>query len=275
MSNHRLSNNEQDMNTFTTFEDVEVPDALREQISFNGAPELDLIFAGEGIRPSTVTLWTGLPGAGKTTTCLSAASSLAAAGHTVLYVACEESREQLKMNVERMGLEGINKVFVANISEVSKIIAYATRLRAAKLKAGKHFFVFVDSLQTIEVASEEGKRGRKPSQETQAVQAAWMLAAWAKDVATPDVDAKRFAQVFLIGQVTKDGTFAGKQELKHAIDVHLHMGIDTDKNSPMKGERFMEMEKNRFGLTGVPYYYRTVKAGIEFVEVADAADDEE
>ena len=81
--------------------------------------------------------------------------------------------------------------------------------------------------------------------------------------------------MFLIGQVTKDGTFAGKQELKHAIDVHLHMGIDTDKNSPMKGERFMEMEKNRFGLTGVPYYYRTVKAGIEFVEVADAADDEE
>lgn len=266
MSGHRLSNAENRLNEFTTFGEVEVPDALRVQVS-TGISELDLVFAGEGIRPSTVVLWTGLPGAGKTTLSLMAAASLAEQGHVVLYNSCEESREQLKMNVERMALAGIDKVYISNISEVNKLVKYARALRKAKLPTGKHFFMFVDSMQTIEVEQEMGKRGRPPSQETQAVQAAWLLSGFAKDTLDkkPGEKPSDFVQIIMIGQVTKDGVFAGKQELKHAIDVHLHMDVDTDKGSDMKGERFLSAEKNRFGLTGVPFYYKCSKDGIRFV----------
>ena len=64
--------------------------------------------------------------------------------------------------------------------------------------------------------------------------------------------------------MTKDGTFAGKNEIKHAIDAHLHLGIDTDRKSETYGERVAEMQKNRFGSAGIFLEFQITAGGLMF-----------
>jgi len=236
----------------STFAEIKIPAELRMQHT-TGIPEVDALFAGKGIRPSTVCLFTGIPGGGKTTLSLEMASSLALQGHVVLYNGCEESAAQLKMNTERMKLPGIEKVYISDFSEVGEIIAACKQLQ--EKNKGKQVFLFVDSLQTIEKAKEEGTRGRDLSQQNQAVVATWDIASWCKET---------MGIAVVIGMVGKDGNFLGKNDIKHAIDCHLHLAVDKDKDSDMKGERFAEMQKNRFGQTGIPFYYQTTSKGVEF-----------
>ena len=50
----------------TSIQDVEVPSILRKRIP-TGLEFFDAVIGGEGFTPSMVTLFTGTPGAGKTT----------------------------------------------------------------------------------------------------------------------------------------------------------------------------------------------------------------
>jgi len=256
MTANRIVNRSTEITARTTFGDIVVPDELR-RVNKSGIPEIDVLFAGEGIRPSTVALLTGLPGAGKTTLSLQLACALAGMGHIVQYNSCEESLEQLKMNIERMNLPAsINKVHPSSFSEVNEILDHANSIKSNhRIARDKGFFLFIDSLQTIEKAREEGLRGRNHSQANQAVIATWDISNWCKET---------YNTAIIIGQVTKDGEFAGKNELKHAIDCHLHMAIDKDRQAPTYGERFITATKNRFGATGIDYYYTTGRAGITF-----------
>ena len=86
------------------FADIKVPDALRKTLK-TGWEYIDALFTGEGIRPSTCCMVTGLPGGGKTTISLQMANSLAEQGHVVLYNSCEESGAQIKMKLEKMGFD--------------------------------------------------------------------------------------------------------------------------------------------------------------------------
>lgn len=247
-SSHRLAQS----NDVQKFSDIEVPDALRTSLK-TGWEYIDALFTGSGIRPSTCCMVTGLPGAGKTTISLQLADSLIGEGHTVFYNSCEESGQQLKMTLERMGLKNmLAKGFHASLCEVGEILEAADKLRQ-NVKPGKGFFMFVDSLQTIEKAREGA--GRPSSQQNQATEAMWDIAAWCKDNMTI---------ALIIGQVTKDGTFAGKQEIKHAIDVHLHLSIDTDKKSDTYKQRVAEAQKNRFGSSGTFFPYEISSKGIDF-----------
>jgi predicted ATP-dependent serine protease len=58
------------------FSDIKIPDALRTTLK-TGWEYIDALFTGEGIRPSTCCMVTGLPGGGKTTISLQLANSLA------------------------------------------------------------------------------------------------------------------------------------------------------------------------------------------------------
>jgi DNA repair protein RadA/Sms len=247
-SAHRL----QQSNEVQKFSDITVPDALRTSLK-TGWEYIDALFTGEGIRPSTCCMVTGLPGAGKTTISLQLADALIGEGHTVFYNSCEESGQQLKMTLERMNLKNmLSKGFHASLCEIGEILEAADKIRQ-NVKQGKGFFMFVDSLQTIEKAREGA--GRPSSQQNQATEAMWDIAAWCKENMTV---------ALIIGQVTKDGVFAGKQEVKHAIDCHLHLSIDTDKKSDTYKERVAEMQKNRFGSTGTFFPYEVSSRGIEF-----------
>jgi predicted ATP-dependent serine protease len=57
---------------------------------------------------------------------------------------------------------------------------------------------------------------------------------------------------------------AGKQEIKHAIDVHMHLGMDTDKRSDTYGQRIAEIQKNRFGTAGIYLEFNLTSAGLQF-----------
>src|SRR5436309_3494445 len=58
---------------------------------------------GGGLVPGSLILVGGDPGIGKSTLLLQAARALAARGRTVLYVAGEESEEQVRMRAQRLG----------------------------------------------------------------------------------------------------------------------------------------------------------------------------
>ena len=231
-----------------TFEDVKIPDAMRRVID-TGHPHFNALFTGSGIRPSTCGLITGGPGVGKTTIALILANSLAKMGNCVLYNSCEEHMFQLKMNVERMNLSHLDKIKIGNIYDAKELIEFAKKTKA--LEPEKDFITFVDSKQTIELTHEG--RGRPMTQANQSVEALWMFTAFCKET---------MACMFLIGQVTKDDVFAGKQEEKHALDYHMHLSVEKDKDSDMYEERKATVLKNRFGLTDIPFYYATKRSGI-------------
>lgn len=238
------------------FSDIKIPDALRTTLK-TGWEYIDALFTGEGIRPSTCCMVTGLPGGGKTTISLQLANSLAEQGHVVLYNSCEESGAQIKMKLEKMEFNALlesNNAYFSSFYDISDILDFANKVRKQhKLEAGKGFFLFVDSLQTIERASKGAGRPAGPAQ--QQCDAMWDVAGWCKE---------SMAVAMIIGQVTKDGTFAGKQEVKHAVDCHLHLAMDTDKKSETYRQRVAEMQKNRFGTSGLFFPYDISSKGIEF-----------
>ena len=238
------------------FSDIKIPDALRTTLK-TGWEYIDALFTGEGIRPSTCCMVTGLPGGGKTTISLQLANSLAEQGHVVLYNSCEESGAQIKMKLEKMEFNALlesDNAYFSSFFDISDILDFADKVRAKhKLEAGKGMFLFVDSLQTIERTSKGAGRPAGPAQ--QQCDAMWDIAAWCKENMTV---------ALIIGQVTKDGTFAGKQEVKHAVDCHMHLAMDTDKKSETYRQRVAEMQKNRFGTSGLFFPYEISSKGIEF-----------
>lgn len=238
------------------FSEIKIPDALRTTLK-TGWEYIDALFTGEGIRPSTCCMITGLPGGGKTTISLQMAESLVRMGHVVVYNSCEESGAQIKMKLEKMGFDNLlesKNAYFSSYYEIADILEYADKVRAShKLDAGQGFFLFVDSLQTIERTSKTVGRPAGPA--AQQCEAMWDVAAWCKENMTV---------AMMIGQVTKDGTFAGKQEVKHAVDCHLHLAMDTDKKSETYRERVAEMQKNRFGTSGLFFPYEITSKGIEF-----------
>jgi len=240
------------------FSDIKVPDALRTTLK-TGWEYIDALFTGDGIRPSTCCMVTGLPGGGKTTISLQMANSLAKQGHVVLYNSCEESGAQIKMKLEKMEFDDLlssNNAYFSSFFDISDILAFADKLRKKHtLAPGKGFFLFVDSLQTIERTAKGAGRPAGPAQ--QQCEAMWDIAAWCKENMTV---------AMIIGQVTKDGTFAGKQEVKHAVDCHLHLAMDTDKKSETYRQRVAEMQKNRFGASGLFFPYEISSKGIEFAQ---------
>jgi len=163
------------------------------------------------------------------------------------------------MKLEKMEFNALlesDNAYFSSFFDISDIIAFADKVRKKHtLAAGKGFFLFVDSLQTIERASKGAGRPAGPAQ--QQCDAMWDIAAWCKDNMTV---------AMIIGQVTKDGTFAGKQEVKHAVDCHLHLAMDTDKKSETYRLRVAEMQKNRFGASGLFFPYEISSKGIAFAQ---------
>lgn len=235
----------------TNILDIKVPDQMKHPIT-TGMPHIDLLCTGTGMLASTVLLLTGLPSMGKTTCAMQLADSITRTGNISVFNTCEESLFQIKRRLDDGMI--IKHGFIPSYeSDVDDIITKADSIQQDN--PDKKLFLIIDSLQTIEVTKALGQRGRGPSQQTQAVEAAWRLAAWAK---------RTYNIVIMIGQVTKDGVFAGKQEIKHAIDCHLHLSQEKDRTSEHYGERIAEMEKNRFGIANVFYPFSIKKEGIVF-----------
>lgn len=213
---------------------VQVPEKLRHRIKI-GMEWFDDAVGGEGFVPSSVMMLTGTPGAGKTTMLLQLADSITKAGHICLYNTGEESLYQVRMVTERLKLK--HGFVCGQDTMVQDVIEHADDLRTRN--PGKHVFVLQDSLQTLN----DGKWGSETNSVTP-MRCVETLTDWAKT---------NYTNVIFIGQVNKDGVFAGKNGILHAVDVRGHLFIDNQKKSETYGERIFEVTKNRFGCSGRAY----------------------
>lgn len=234
--------------------DIEVPVELEHNIP-TGMPHIDCLFAGDGVMPSTSALVTGQPGLGKSTLMLQLADSLTGQGHSVLYVAGEESLYQIRKAARRLNLQ--HGFIPTYDTEVNSIISLAKGLQ--KKNATGKVFVFVDSLQCLQHDTSSDTKGKKsrgrPKKIDPTQRAIEMLTMWAKDT---------FGVVFMIGHVTKDGSFAGKNSLKHTLDCHLHLEMDTERGSETYGQRIAIMKKNRSGISEQYFPYECTASGLQF-----------
>tara|TARA_B100000131_G_scaffold264787_1_gene262148 strand:- start:90 stop:836 length:747 start_codon:yes stop_codon:yes gene_type:complete len=226
----KLNVNSNDIVFGTNILDIEVPKELRKRIP-SGIKYFDDAIGGKGFTPSAVTLFTGTPGAGKTTLMLELANALGRKGSTVLFNTAEESLFQLKMTVERLGLR--TGFIAGQESHVPTLLKQCDELRAKN--PGKPFFLIVDSLQTLN----DGKWGLNKNSKT-AQRSLQMITDYCKE---------HFCNAIVIGQVNKSGQMAGANVLKHMVDAKISLSIE-QKDQDLMGCRVLQVEKNRFGGAG-------------------------
>lgn len=194
----------------------EVTSAQEERID-SGYEELNRVLGGSLV-PGSLVLLGGEPGIGKSTLLLQMALHIK--NKKVLYVSGEESRQQIKMRADRIGIENDN-CLILNETDTQNIL--------------KHFkdvmpdIVIVDSVQTLESPSLEATAGS--------------ISQIRETAAEMNKIAKTFhVPVFLIGHITKDGTIAGPKILEHIVDTVIQ--FEGDRHY---GFRILRTVKNRFG----------------------------
>lgn len=187
--------------------------------SSTGIGELDRVLGG-GLVDGMVVLLGGDPGIGKSTLLLEAAEKLAAS-RTVLYVSGEESRSQIKLRADRLGVTSDLLLYCE--TNVENAIEQAKDARASVL--------IVDSVQTMQSETAESAAGSVS--QVRAVTA--VLTRYAKETGTV---------VLIVGHVTKDGAIAGPRVLEHIVDTVLYF-----EGERHEGLRLLRAVKNRFGST--------------------------
>lgn len=187
--------------------------------TLTGIEELDRVLGG-GIVSGMSVLLGGSPGIGKSTLLLQMAHALSDLG-TVLYVSGEESKHQIRLRADRLGLNG-------DILLLCTTDAQAAKEEARRRKAE---YVIVDSVQTM-ITDENGSA---PGSITQIRACSALWTAFAKETG---------AAVFLVGHVTKEGTLAGPKVMEHLVDTVLYFEGDR-----LEGLRLLRAFKNRFGST--------------------------
>lgn len=222
--------------------DVEIPPPLETVVPL-GIDFFDDSLGQGGMTPSTTMLFTGTPGAGKTTLCMQLADSVTRQGHIAIFNSAEESKFQLRKVAKRLDLKsGFKWGEHTNIVQLLRFMAETWKKEGVK----KQLFLFYDSMQML-----EDSRGKDTSNAQLA--AVKMINDFCKET---------YAIAIIIGQVTKAGVFEGKNKVKHHIDVHAHFYIDQDRRSETYGERVYEVQKNRFGGAGRAYVLGVGSSGV-------------
>lgn len=218
-----------------TLKDIVVPQKFYNRMR-TGAQALDEIFGGTvtpGILRGTAALFTGMPGAGKSTMALQLADMLRKnTDLRVFYNVGEENKYMVKLAADRLGVEGDFKL--GKIEEIDSLSQYCLEEKVDVL--------IVDSLQSMHDGEAGGSK---------------LLKAVTKKLISLSKD--HDVTVIIIGHITKGGGFAGPQELVHDVDAHMHLQLN-----PEGGNRILEMRKNRFGPSLVPYEFALSANGLDF-----------
>jgi len=204
-----------------------------------GMPEVDRLLGG-GLIPGGVILFGGEPGIGKSTLLLQLAERLAGSHGPVLYVSGEESAPQIKLRAARLGVKD-ERLYVLSEQTLAHIIAAVERVDPRIL--------IVDSIQTMVSESTPGEAGSL--RQLRETSAEVMRLTKARRMVT-----------FLVGHITKDGTFAGPKMVEHLVDVAIYL-------EGTRGEdvRLLRSVKNRFGATHEVAVFQMGAAGLQ--EVTD------
>jgi DNA repair protein RadA/Sms len=208
-----------------------------------GLAELDRVLGG-GLVAGSVVLVGGDPGIGKSTLALQACGALAGQGLSVLYVAGEESPEQVRLRADRLGIAADGLLVLAETAAESVVDVIASARPAA---------VVVDSIQTLHTAL----LASAPGSVGQVREAAGLLVARCKASGVA---------CFLIGHVTKEGTLAGPRVLEHLVDTVLYFEGDG-----AHALRVLRAVKNRFGSTNEVAVFEMAERGLVEVPNPSAA----
>ena len=183
-----------------------------------GIKEFDRVL-GKGIVRGSVTLFAGEPGIGKSTLLTQLIGNIGG-----LYVAGEESAEQINLRVKRLGLLA-DKFDVFESNSVEEVEDYLSRVN------NLYKIVVVDSIQVVGSENVAGAIGSV----SQIKESAFRLIQLAKKIGVA---------IFIVGHVTKDGDIAGPKLLEHMVDTVLY--FEGEKNGDL---RILRTTKNRFGPT--------------------------
>lgn len=192
-----------------------------EEIRFNtGIGELDRVLGGGAVRGSIV-LVGGAPGVGKSTLLLQICG-LVGEREKVLYVTGEESRRQLKMRAQRLGVDS-GEIYVHAETDLNEITAAIDQTEPT--------VVIIDSIQTMfnpDISAAPGS----VSQVRDCTMSIMRLAKTAGFTA------------FVVGHINKEGSIAGPKVLEHMVDCVLYFEGEQSMNY-----RILRAAKNRFGST--------------------------
>lgn len=186
-----------------------------------GIGEVDRLLGG-GLIPGGVILFGGEPGIGKSTLLLQLAQRLAERYGNVLYVSGEESAAQIKLRASRLGVES-GRLYVLSEQSLPRIEEAVERISPCVL--------IVDSIQTTVSETAAGEAGSL----RQLREASTRLTRLTK--------ARKMA-TFLVGHITKEGSFAGPKTVEHLVDVAIYL-----EGSRGDEVRILRSVKNRFGAT--------------------------
>ena len=234
----------------TKIQSIEVPPELRVKHT-TGTDWVDSALGNEGgFTPTTTMMLTGGPGCGKSTLLRQLAATLTSSGHIVMYNCGEESLYQCKLACERLKIK--QDFMVAEETMLPKLLGFMDNVK--KANPGKLIVNLQDSLQTLDDGKYVDRNGEsRGTNSATPLRCTEMLVDWTQ---------RNYAVTIFIGQVTKGGEFAGKNGIKHAIDVHAHMYRDVDKKSETFGSLLFEVQKNRWGANNATHILSLGKEGI-------------
>lgn len=191
---------------------------------------------GKGIVRGSVTLFAGEPGIGKSTLLTQLIGKIGG-----LYVAGEESAEQIGLRVKRLGLNA-EKFDVFESNSIEEIEDYLNRVN------NLYKIVVVDSIQVVGCESTTGGMGSVG----QIKESAFRLIQLAKKIGVA---------MFIVGHVTKEGDIAGPKLLEHMVDTVLY--FEGEKNGDL---RILRTTKNRFGPTDEVGVFKMEENGLREIK---------
>ena len=193
----------------------------QEEIRFpTGLSELDRVLGGGAVCGSVV-LVGGAPGVGKSTLLLQLCG-LVGRSEKILYVTGEESRRQLKMRAQRLGVSD-GEIYVLAETDLGEI--------GAAIDSTEPTVVIIDSIQTMF----DPELAAAPGSVSQVRECTMSIMRRAK--------ADGFA-AFVVGHINKEGSIAGPKVLEHMVDCVLYF-----EGEQSMSYRILRAAKNRFGST--------------------------
>ena len=205
----------------------------------SGLAEVDRLLGG-GLVPGGVVLFGGEPGIGKSTLLLQMAESMARGAGKILYVSGEESEGQVKLRADRIGANS-ERLFVLAEQSLHRIMAAVETVQPLVL--------IIDSIQTTADERVAGEAGSV--KQLREVSSSLIQLTNEKNMTT-----------FLVGHITKEGSFAGPKTVEHLVDVAIYL-----EGSRTEDVRMLRSVKNRFGATNEVAVFQMTASGL--VEIED------
>ncbi len=206
-----------------------------------GIKEFDQVLGG-GLVKGSVILIGGEPGIGKSTIMLQISSILSNHKKKVIYFSGEESYSQIKIRADRLGI-GDADIDIISTNSFESICDV--------LKNSFYDYAVVDSIQTFYSEDISSAAGTV----SQIKHITHSLVEIAKS---------RGTTVFIIGQVTKEGSIAGPKVLEHLVDTVLYFEGDYSR-----GIRILRSVKNRFGPTNEVGFFEMSDKGLTEISYKD------